>query len=122
MVAVSSSDSGISASQFWNDGRNRIRVGSLAMTILGGFLTVWGVGIAAVIDAIFQVPISIYRGLGGFLASGLGGLGNGFVSLIAAGWTAATATVAGLTGLWVPVVAIVIVLTFLYLVLGGYDE
>lgn len=115
-------ESGLSADSFWDSENNRVKVDSLAMTVLGGFLTVWGVGVAGVIDAVFQLPISIYRGIGSFLASGISGLGNGFASLLAVGWTAATSVITGLTGVWVPVVSIVIVLTFLYLVLGGYDE
>mgnify|MGYP007072973515 CR=1 FL=1 len=120
-MSADGSGSSLSASRFLNEAKTRIKSVDLAMTLLGGLLTVWGIGIAAVVDAVFQIPISIYQGIGGFIGGGISGLITGLGSLVSAGWISAATAIAGITSVWAPAVSILVVLVFLFLIFGGYE-
>lgn len=115
---MSSSDTGLSADEFIGEDGVSVRWGEVALVIAGGFATVFGVGVSAVVGGFFDLLQGVYAGIAWFASTGLK-LGIGAIAELGIGaWAAAIGALEGLTGLWVPIVAVAIGLA----VLGLYRE
>ena len=116
-----SGGTGLSTEWFIGDDGISIRWERLATTLVGSVLVAWGVGFATVVDAIFPLVISGVKWLASF---GSGLLKESFGIIIAMGttaWSLALGSVEGLTGLWVPVVMLAVVLAYFALIQRGDD-
>lgn len=110
----------LSAKSFQNSDGSIDWVG-LVMTLGGAFAMAWGVGLAAVLDAVFALIIGGVNWFAGF-GSGLVNEGAGLIIVLGTrAWALSTASIRGLSGIWVPVVVVGLALGYLYLIQGGGD-
>lgn len=110
----------LAADQF-RDG-NSILWRKLATTIMGAFIAAYGVGFSAIVDAVFGLAIGGVNWVGDFLSGLLIEEPAGVViALGTTAWDLAIGSVEGLTGLWVPIAVLAVVLAYLYLMQGGDD-
>lgn len=92
---------------------------SLGLTLIGSVVAAWSVGIAAVIDAVFQLVIGGIDWVASF-SSGLVTEGAGvFITLGTRAWALGISPIRGLSGIWVPVVVLAVALGYLYLLQRG---
>jgi hypothetical protein len=119
----SGSSGGVSLSveTFRSEDGSSILWGKLATTIIGALMAAYGVGVSAIVDAVFQLAIGGVDWVANF-ASGLVTEGVGvFITLGTTAWNLALAPVKGMAGLWVPFAVLAVALGYLYLIQGGAD-
>jgi hypothetical protein len=82
-------------------------------------MTAYGLGISAVVDAVFQLGIGGFDWVAGS-ASGLVAEGLGvIITLATTAWSLALSPLQGTDGLLVPALALAVALVYLYLLKGG---
>jgi hypothetical protein len=111
----------LAAKAFRSEDGSSILWGKLATTIVGALMAVYGLGVSAIIDAMFQLVIGGVDWLTIF-ASGLVTEAVGvFITLGTTAWSLATAPVRGMVGVWVPFAVLAVAFVYLYLLSGGDD-